>query len=60
MAFSNNFYIVIMGLCLASVWGAEIIKTVIDKFSLPGAERELERKLLLDLEAIIARNRMSS
>ena len=33
---------------------------VIDKFSLPGAEREQERKLLLDLEAIIARNRMSS
>lgn len=28
---------------------------VIDKFSLPGAERELERKLLLDLDAIILR-----
>ena len=60
MVFSNNFYIVIMGLCLVSVWGEEIIKTVIEKFSLPGAEREQERKLLLDLEAIIARNRMSS
>ena len=28
---------------------------VIDKFSLPGAERELERKLLLDLDEIIQR-----
>ena len=35
MAFSNNFYIVIMGLCLVSVWGGEIIKTVLDLLLAP-------------------------